>query len=45
MKIAVDRKRDDCWNIYFFFLELLVVKVKENVKSLKMEYFCLKLYD
>jgi len=42
MKIAVNRIRADCWNI---FLELLVMKVKENVKTLKMEYFCLKLCD
>jgi len=43
MKIAFDRKKADCWII--FFLELLVVKVKENVKTLKTEYFCLKFDD
>jgi hypothetical protein len=43
MKGAVDRKESDCCNI--FFLELLAVKVQENVKTLKPEYFCLKFYD
>ena len=36
MKIAVDRKRTDCWNI---FLDLLVVKEKEIVQTLKWNIF------